>query len=161
MGYCNLVGKIKYIIFNKNINSFSFQKNVMSPSFSQPLLLWLLKHTKLSKQSLPSFTATKHHHRHGFTVVNLPLSSPFILTISLSSQAQPIGVEPMTTIIGNDAQQQSHHWWPPIFLLSLSIYIYIFFFLSDCSLFCFCFFFFFFLDIYQQFTLWLSKRNNI
>ena len=142
MGYCNLVGKIKYIIFIKNINSFSFQKNVMSPSFSQPLLLWLLKHTKLSKQSLPSFTATKHHHRHGFTVVNLPLSSPFILTISLSSQAQPIGVEPMTTIIGNDAQQQSHHWWPPIFLLSLSIFFY--FFLSDCSLFCFCFFFFLF-----------------
>ena len=158
MGYCNLVGKIKYIIFIKNINSFSFQKNVMSLSFSQPLLLWLLKHTKLSKQSLPSFTATKHHHRHGFTVVNFPLSSPFILTISLSSQAQPIGVEPMTTIIGNGAQQQSHHWWPPIFLLSLSIFFY--FFLSDCSLFCFCFFFSF-LDIYQQFTLWLSKMNNI
>ena len=137
MGYCNLVGKIKYIIFIKNINSFSFQKNIMSPSFSQSLLLWLLKHTKLSKQSLPSFTATKHHHRHGFTVVNLPLSSPFILTISLSSQAQPIGVEPMTTTIGNGAQQQSHHWWPPIFLLSLSIFFY-----SIAPFLVFAFFFF-------------------
>ena len=124
----------------KHLVSFFLSTSVsLTPQMHRAL--WL----KLSKQSLPSFTATKHHHRHGFTVVNLPLSSPFILTISLSSQAQPIGVEPMTTIIGNGAQQQSHHWWPPIFLLSLSIFFY--FFLSDCSLFCFCFFFSFWIYI--------------
>ena len=84
-----------------------------------PLLKSIQPNTLLNSQSSmvetlkakpPSFIATKHHHHHGFTVVSLPLSSPSILTISLSlfAWAQPMGVEPMTTITSNGVQWQSH-----------------------------------------------------
>ena len=131
--YCSLECKRKHIILLKKscLSLSSITLYVLSLHCFSDSQTHRAPWPKISKQnllhSLPQNTTT-------ITIVSLPLSSTYILTISLSlslslslSSSSTVGVEPMTTIIGNGTQRQSHHWWPSIFLLSLSIFFLIFF----------------------------------